>query len=58
MAPLDMIVAQKKQLVVKLVDYQLIAGNLYKLGAYRILIRCLLENESPMILSKAHEGIA
>jgi hypothetical protein len=37
MDPSNMIVAQKKQLVVKVVDYQLIAGNLYKLGAYGIL---------------------
>jgi hypothetical protein len=32
-----MTVAQKKQLVVKSMDYQLIAGNLYKLGADGIL---------------------
>jgi hypothetical protein len=37
MAPSDMTVAQKKQLVVKATDYQLIAGNLYKLGADGIL---------------------
>jgi hypothetical protein len=37
MAPSDMTVAQKKQLVVKSTDYQLIAGNLYKLGADGIL---------------------
>ena len=33
MAPTQMTVAQKKQLVVKETDYQLIAKNLYKLGA-------------------------
>jgi hypothetical protein len=32
MAPSDMTVEQKKKMVVKLIDYQLIAGNLYKLG--------------------------
>jgi hypothetical protein len=32
MAPSKMIVAQKKNLVVKVANYQLIAGNLYKLG--------------------------
>jgi hypothetical protein len=37
MDPLDMIVAQKKQLMVKATDYQLIVGNLYKLGVDGIL---------------------
>jgi hypothetical protein len=37
MPPSDMIVAQKKYLVVKYVDYQLIVGSLYKLGAHEIL---------------------
>jgi hypothetical protein len=36
-APLDMIVAHKGQLVVKTIDYHLIAGNLYNLGRYGIL---------------------
>jgi hypothetical protein len=36
-APSDFTVVQKKKLVVKAVDYQLIAGNLYKLGADGIL---------------------
>jgi hypothetical protein len=36
-APPDFTVVQKKQLVVKATNYQLIAGNLYKLGAYGIL---------------------
>jgi hypothetical protein len=38
-------------------DYQLIAGHLYKLGAYGILIRCVMEHECSMVLEKAHEGI-
>jgi len=50
MAPLETKVAQKKQLVVKAIDYQLIADNLYKLGVEKILRRCLLEHETPMIL--------
>jgi hypothetical protein len=58
MAPSDMTVAQKKQLVVKESNYQLIAGNLYKLGAHGILRRCVLEHERTMILLEAHEGIA
>jgi hypothetical protein len=36
-APSDFTVAQKKKLVVKATDYQLIAGNLYKLGTDDIL---------------------
>jgi hypothetical protein len=38
MTPSDMTVAQKKQLVVKEVDYHLIARKLYNLGANGILI--------------------
>jgi hypothetical protein len=37
MTPSDMTFAQRKQLVVKEADYQLIARKLYKLGAYGIL---------------------
>jgi len=37
-------------------DYHLIAGNLYKLGTYGILIQCVLEHERPTILSEVHEG--
>jgi hypothetical protein len=51
-------VAQKKQLVVKEENYQLIAENMYKLGAYDILRRCILEHEITMVLSKSHEGVA
>jgi hypothetical protein len=36
-APSDMTVTQKKHLVVKAVDYQLIAGNIYKLVVGGIL---------------------
>jgi hypothetical protein len=36
-APYDMEVMQKKQFVVKVVDYKLIAGSLSKLGTYGIL---------------------
>jgi hypothetical protein len=51
MAPSYMRIAHKKTLVVKSIDYQLIVGKLYKLGVYGILRRCVLEHESPMILS-------
>jgi hypothetical protein len=42
---------------VKAVDYQLIAGNLYKMGADGILRRCVLEHERRVILEEAHDGI-
>jgi hypothetical protein len=45
-------------MVVIVVDYQLIVGYLYKMGADSILIRCALEHERPRILEKYHEGIA
>jgi hypothetical protein len=35
----------------------LIAGNLYNMGAYNILRRCVLKHERPRILAEAHEGI-
>jgi hypothetical protein len=56
-APSDMTVAQKKQLVVKATNYQLIAGNLYKLGEDGILRHCVLEHERSVILEEAHDGI-
>jgi hypothetical protein len=43
-APKEFSIAQKKNLVVKATNYQLIAGHLYKLGAENIL-RCVMENE-------------
>ena len=48
---------QKKNMVVRAVDYQLIAGHLYKMGANNILRRCVLEHERPRILVEDHEGI-
>jgi hypothetical protein len=48
---------KRKILVVRAAYYQLIAGHLYKMGAYNILRRCVLEHESPRILAEAHEGI-
>jgi hypothetical protein len=45
-----MTVSQKKQLVVRAVDYHFIAGNLYKLGIDGILQQCVFEHERPMIL--------
>jgi hypothetical protein len=57
MAPSDMTIAQKKQLVVKATNYQLIVGSLYKLGTDGILRQCVLEHERPMILTEAHDEI-
>jgi hypothetical protein len=44
-------------MVVRAANYQLIAKHLYKMGAYNILRRCVLEHERPSILAEAHEGI-
>jgi hypothetical protein len=46
-----------KKLVFQVVDYQLIAGHLYKMGTDSILRRCVLEHERPRILAESHEGI-
>jgi hypothetical protein len=43
--------------VVRVVDFSLIAGQLYKMGSDEILRRCVMEIERPLILTKAHEGI-
>jgi hypothetical protein len=43
--------------VVRVADYQLIVGHLYKLGVDNILRRCFMEHELPIILAEAHEGI-
>jgi hypothetical protein len=44
-------------MVVRAAYFQLIAGHLYKMGAYIILRRCVLKHERPKILIEAHEGI-
>ena len=40
------------------VDFQLITRQLYKMGPDEILRRYVLEHEQPMILNKAHAGVA
>ena len=50
-APREFTSVQKKNLVVRVADYQLIAGHLYKLGADIILRRCVMEHEIPIILA-------
>lgn len=39
-------------------DYQLIAGQLYKLGLDNILRLCALDHERPDILWECHSGVA
>jgi hypothetical protein len=56
-APKEYNTTQKKNLVVRVVDYQLIAVHLYKLGVDNILRRCFNEHECPIILVEAHERI-
>jgi len=49
---------QKKQLVIKATDYQLIARQLYKLGIDRIIRRCVVTHEHLGILWERHSGVA
>jgi hypothetical protein len=44
-APREFTTTQKKDLVVRVVDYQLIAVHLYKIGVDNILRRCVMEHE-------------
>jgi hypothetical protein len=57
-APQEYTTAQKKTLVVRIADYQLITGHLYKMGTDSILQRYVLEHEQPRILVEAHKGLA
>jgi hypothetical protein len=57
MAPREYTVIQKKQLVVRVADFQIIAGQLYNIGPDEILRRCVIDSERPLILAEAHEGI-
>jgi hypothetical protein len=45
MAPSEYTIPQKKQLVVHVVDFSLIVGQLYKMGSDEILRRCVMEVE-------------
>ena len=49
---------QKKQLVVRIADFTLIVGQLYKLGPDEILRRYVLEHERRRIIEEAHLGVA
>jgi hypothetical protein len=43
--------------VVCVVDFSLIAEQLYNMGPDEILRRCVMEVERPLILEEAHKGI-
>ena len=49
--------SQKKQLVVKDLDFQLITGPLYKLGPDEILQWFVLPHEQGKIMEEAHAGV-
>jgi hypothetical protein len=57
MAPHKYTFIQKKQMVVFTAYFQLIAGQLYKMGPDEILRICVIEFEIPLILAEAHKGI-
>ena len=57
-AQIEFTTTQKKQLVVRATDFQLIVEHLYKLVLDEILRRCVLEHEHPMILSEENAGVA
>ena len=48
-APAKFTIAQKKQLVTRVADFQLIAGHLYKLGPDEILRHYVFKHERPII---------
>ena len=48
---------KKKQLIVKVIDFQLIVAQLYKMGPNEILRRCVLEHEKPMVLNEEHFSV-
>ena len=55
-APVEFTKQQKKQLVVKAVDFTLIVGQLYKLGRDEVLRRCVMPHEKEAIIREAHFG--
>ena len=42
--------------MVRVADFTLIVGQLYKMGPDEILRRCVLDHEKPLILAEAHSG--
>ena len=49
---------KKKQLVVKALDYILIAIQLYKLGPDEILHRCIFDHERQWVIAEVHAGVS
>jgi len=57
MAPAEYSTHQKKELVIKAVDFKLIVGHLYKMGPDEILRRYIQKHERHIILAKGHGGV-
>ena len=55
--PQDNTIAKKRQLVVKEIDYHLIASQIYKLGADEILRRCLLPHKREDIMRETYKEL-
>ena len=58
MVPTNYTTQQKKNLVVKVADFMLIAVHLYKIGPDEILRRYVLEQERKCIIVEAHGELA
>jgi len=56
--PQGYFVQQKKELVIRIVDFTVIAGHLYKMGNDEILRRYVPKFERGQILAKAHGGVS
>ena len=57
-APVEYSEKQRKQLVVKAIDFTIIVDQLYNLGPDEILRWYVLSHERPLILQESHAGIA
>ena len=57
-APEGMSTNQNKHLVIRAVDYIIIARHLYKLGVDEVLRRCVFDYERPWVMSEAHASVA
>ena len=57
-APVEFNKQQKKQLVVKAVDFTLLIGQLYQLGPDEFLCRCIMPHKKEAIIREAHSGTA
>ena len=49
-------ISSNDQLVVKVADFTLITGHLYKLGPDEVLHRCVMPHEKEAIIREAHSG--